>query len=152
MTGFEQLPAVSVTKSLAAAPDAIWKVLSDLGALAEWAPGIDGVEVTSSESAGVGAVRAVTTAQFGVIVHRFTDWWPGEGFAYETADSGPFSRTLTAYTVEGAENGGSTVTVRLAFDVKPGAIEVEQAKAVLDKGLTATLQALDLRARMGQTA
>ena len=143
MQDFTTLPKVTVTRDTSVPAAAIWKVLSDLPALADWAPGIDAAEVTSETTSGIGATRAVTTAQFGVIVHEVTHWVENQHFAYVTADSGPFSRTFTSYEV--SENA---VSVTLAFEVKPGAMEVEQAQAVLNKGLTATLQALELRARM----
>ena len=151
MQTFDTLPAVTVTRATNVDAPAIWQVLSDLAALPEWAPGIDGAEVTSAQKSGLGAVRRVDTAQFGPIEHHVTDWKPDARFAYETADSGPFSRTLTTYSVM-AGDGGATVSVSIAFEVKPGAIEPDQAKAVLNKGLIATLQALELRARMQHAA
>ena len=143
MQDFTTLPKVTVTRDTSVPAAAIWNVLSDLPALADWAPGIDAADVTSETTTGIGATRAVTTAQFGVIVHEVTHWIENQHFAYVTADSGPFSRTFTSYEV--SENA---VSVTLSFEVKPGAMEVEQAQAVLNKGLTATLQALELRARM----
>lgn len=151
MQSFDTLPTVTVIRDTNVDAAALWRVLSDLAALPEWAPGINGAEVTSADAYGLGAVRRVDTAQFGSIEHHVTVWEPDARFAYETADSGPFSRTLTTYTVMPGE-GGATVSVSLSFDLKPGAMEPDQAKAVLDKGLTATLQALELRARMYQTA
>ncbi len=151
MQSFESLPTVTVTRQTNVDTAALWRVLSDLAALPEWAPGINGAEVTSAASSGIGAVRRVDTAQFGPIEHNVTVWEPEARFAYETADSGPFSRTLTTYSVMPGD-GGASVSVSLSFDIKPGAIEPDQAKAVLDKGLTATLQALELRARMHQAS
>ena len=145
----DTLPTVTVTRETNVDTAALWRVLSDLAALPEWAPGINGAEVTSANSSGLGAVRRVETAQFGPIEHNVTVWEPETRFAYETADSGPFSRTLTTYSVMPGE-GGANVSVSLSFDIKPGAMEPEQAKAVLKKGLTATLQALELRARTHQ--
>ena len=147
MQSFDTLPTVTVTRETTVNTAALWGVLSDLAALPEWAPGIDGAEVTSINSFGLGAVRRVDTAQFGPIEHNVTVWEPEARFAYETADSGPFSRTLTTYSIMPGE-GGASVRVSLSFDIKPGAMEPDQAKKVLDKGLTATLQALELRARM----
>lgn len=151
MQTFNTLPTVTVTRETNVDTTALWRVLSDLAALPEWAPGINGAEVTSDNSSGLGAVRRVETAQFGLIEHNVTIWEPETRFAYETADSGPFSRTLTTYSVMPSD-GGASVSVSLSFDIKPCAMEPEQAKAVLNKGLTATLQALELRARMHQSS
>lgn len=151
MQTFETLPNVSVTRETNVDAAALWQVLSDLAALPEWAPGIDGAEVTSAKTSGIGAVRRVHTAQFGPIEHHVTVWEPEACFAYITADSGPFSRTLTTYSVAPGANG-ATVQVTLAFEIKPGTMQPEQAKAVLNKALTATLQVLELRARMYQAA
>lgn len=145
MQDFTILPSVTVTRETSVGAEALWSVLSDLPALARWAPGIDAAEVTSAETGGIGALRAVTTAQFGVIHHDVTEWEPAKAFAYITADSGPFARTFTRY-----EMSDDLVSVSLYFEVKPGAMDVAQAQAVLNKGLTATLQALDLHARMAQ--
>ncbi len=152
MKNFDTLPSVTVARDSAVDGVALWRVLSDLASLPEWAPGIDGAEITSETKSGPGTVRRVATAQFGPILHHVTEWDEGKGFAYETADSGPFSQTLTRYCVSAHDDQTATVTVSLAFEIKPGAIETEQAKAVLTKGLTATLQALELRARMCQPA
>ena len=149
MQTFDKLPTVTVTRETNVDATELWRVLSDLEALPEWAPGINGAEVTSANSSGLGATRRVETAQFGPIEHKVTIWEPEMRFAYETTDSGPFSRTFTAYTVIPQE-GGASVSVSLSFDIKPGAMEPDQAKAVLNKGLTATLQALELRARTHQ--
>ena len=147
MQTFDTLHTVTVTRDTNVDSAALWRVLSDLAALPEWAPGINSAKVTSANSSGIGAVRRVETAQFGPIEHSVTVWEPETRFAYETADSGPFSRTLTTYSVTPGE-GGASVSVSLSFEIKPHAMEVDQAKAVLNKGLTATLQALELRTRM----
>jgi uncharacterized protein YndB with AHSA1/START domain len=125
----------------------LWAALTDLEGLAEWAPGIDGAVVTSEAKSGVGAVRSVSTAQFGQIEHHITKWEKDKLFGYVTDDSGPFSRTDTRYDIVATETG-SLVTVVLAFEIKPGAMTLEQAQAVLSKGLDGTLKALELRARM----
>ena len=147
MQDFQNLPSVTVERESGITPEAAWGVLSDLSALPEWAPGIDGATMTSESLSGVGAVRRVETAQFGPIEHHVTGWEDNAELTYTTADSGPFSRTLTTYKIAPNGGGQAKVSVTLAFDVKPGAIEPEQAKAVLTKGLTATLQALEMRAR-----
>lgn len=59
----------------------------------------------------------------------------------------PFARTLTTYLISETDIGAD-VTVSLAFEVKPGAMPVEQAQAVLSKGLDATLQGLEMQAKM----
>lgn len=147
MQDFDTLPDVSVHRDTAVDAETLWAVLSDLPALAEWAPGIDGARVTSENASGVGAVRRVATAQFGEIEQHVTVWAPGETLAYVTAQSGPFVRTLTRYDLTTEADGACRVGLRLAFEVAPGAMSVAQAQAVLTKGLTATLQALDMRAR-----
>jgi uncharacterized protein YndB with AHSA1/START domain len=125
----------------------VWAALTDLVGLAEWAPGIDGATVTSKAKTGVGVVRSVSTAQFGQIEHRITEWEEDRLFGYVTEDSGPFSHTDTQYELAVTETG-SLVTVVLAFEIKPDAMTLEQAQAVLSKGLEGTLKALELRARM----
>ena len=152
MQTFQTLPSVTVNRETSLPAAALWAVLSDLPALPEWAPGIDGAEVTTEFSEGVGVVREVTTAQFGKIIHNVTVWDENKEFAYQTADSGPFSQTLTTYSLSEADDGTAEVTVQLVFEVKPGAIAPEQAEMVLSKGLTATLQALEMRAKMANAA
>lgn len=97
MQTFDTLPTVTVTREANVDATALWRVLSDLAALPEWAPGINGAEVTSANSSGLGAVRRVETAQFGLIEHNITLWDPETRFAYETADSDPFSWTYKTY-------------------------------------------------------
>ena len=142
--------AASASRSFDLPASAVWAALTDLDALAEWAPGIDGATVTSETKTGVGTLRAVTTAQFGQIEHHVTAWEQDRVFAYVTADSGPFSRTNTVYEIT-SKDSGADVTVTLEFEVKPGAISPEDATAVLTKSLTATLQALEMHACMPAT-
>jgi len=148
MTDFESLPNASASREMPVPANAVWQVLSSLDRLAEWAPGIDGAAVTSPQKAGVGAVRRVATAQFGEIEHRVAIWDTDRKFVYETADSGPFSRTLTTYDISGTIRGPAVVTVSIAFEIHAGGMPSEQAKVILTKGLEATLQALELQARM----
>lgn len=148
MSDFENLPKASATRRFTMPPNAVWQVLSSLDRLAEWAPGIDGATVTSGEKAGNGAVRRVATAQFGEIEHVVTAWEPDRKFIYETANSGPFLRTLTSYDIDAAGDEGAVVTVTISFELHAGKMEPEQAIAVLTKGLEATLGALELRARL----
>jgi len=139
---------VTIEREAAVSAAQIWTVLGDLAILPEWAPGIEGAEITSDAKEGVGVVRKVLTAQFGAIEHVVTAWAEGEELTYTTKDSGPFSKTLTSYKITGSDDGHSKVTVDLSFDIKPGAIEMAQAEAVIGKGLTATLQSLEMRAKM----
>ncbi|NRA87677.1 MAG: SRPBCC family protein [Rhizobiales bacterium] len=142
--------AARAERSIELSATAIWAVLADLEALAEWAPGIDGATVTSELKSGVGAVRSVSTAQFGKIEHHITDWEKDSLFGYTTDDSGPFLCTNTRYEIA-PNDTGCLVTVVLAFELKPEAMTVEQAQGVLSKGLDATLQALELHARIPAT-
>lgn len=148
MTDFESLPIASATREMSISTNTVWQVLSSLDRLAEWAPGIDGATVTSAQMVGVGTVRRVATAQFGEIEHHVTAWDTDRKFVYETADSGPFSRTLTTYDISGTIGGHATVTVSIAFKIRAGGMTSEQAKGILTKGLEATLHALELQARM----
>lgn len=148
MTDFENLPHASASREMSIPANAVWHVLSSLDRLAEWAPGIDGATITSAQTAGVGTVRRVATAQFGEIEHHVTAWEADRKFVYETADSGPFSRTLTSYDISGDTRDSAMVTVSIAFEIRAGGMSPEQAKAILTKGLEATLQALELQARM----
>ena len=146
MTDYSDLPSASATRTMDLRAVDVWRTLSDLGALASWAPGIEGVAVTSTRQSGVGAMRDVTTAQFGVITHKVTDWNAPSRFAYITADSGPFAATYTVYEIE-EDKAGTRVSVTLSFELKPGSMALEQAQTVLSKGLTATLQALEMHAK-----
>lgn len=148
MQDFSEFPEASASRRVSASAVAIWQVLSELGGLAAWAPGIDGVNILPGVDAGVGAVRQVKTAQFGTIDHHITVWEPERHFAYETADSGPFSRTMTRYGIVSTNNNSADVSVTITFELKHGGMDIDQAREVLTKGLEATLQALELRARM----
>lgn len=149
MTTYENTATATLT--LNASPAAVWGVLAQLDKLASWAPGIDASSIEGTQSEGIGAVRRVTTAQFGEIAQTVTSWKPEQQLAYVTEKSGPFTATYTAYDLAAVE-GGTEVRATLAFNIAPGAMPPEKAQAALTQGLGGILKALEMQARMGAAA
>lgn len=136
----------SATRKTSAPASALWDVLARLDHMATWAPGINQSIVTSSETEGVGAVRQVVSAQFGDIEQVVTAWEVGKKLSYVTNVSGPFVATLTTYQIEQADEDGATVNATLAFDLQPGTMPPEKARAALEAGLAEILKALEAQA------
>ncbi len=109
----------SVTRAITidAPPDAVWTVLADFGAIAEWAPNVDHSSPMTDPSTGVGAARRVQVGRL-TLVERVVAWEPPTSLAYELEGLPPVvSGATNTWTIEPAA-GGSTVT--LTTRVEPG--------------------------------
>lgn len=145
MTTYDHTATATLT--LNASPAAVWAVLADLDKLASWAPGIDASAMKGAATEGIGAVRLVTTAQFGEIAQEITGWQPEVQLAYVTQKSGPFTATHTAYDLMPVDDG-TQVRATLDFNIAEGAMPPEKAQAALTQGLTGILKALEMQARV----
>ena len=84
-TGAGPVRRVTRARNVGAPPAAVWKVLSDFGGIARWAPNVDHSCLVSEQADGVGAVRRVQAGRTVVVEHVGT-WQP---------------ELMLSYTIEG---------------------------------------------------
>lgn len=102
---------VTRARDLGATPDEVWALLSDLGGLSRWAPGIDHASLMGEQSSGVGATRRVQARRL-VLVERVDTWEPGLMFGYTIDGLPPFVATArNTWTIRRAEDGASVAVI-----------------------------------------
>lgn len=101
-------PSVSVERTIAASPDAVWALISDVTRMGEWSP-----ETTACEWLG-GASRPATGAKFKgrnssgtkswSTVCEVTECEPGRTFSF-LVKGGPFPVATWEYRIDPADDG-----------------------------------------------
>jgi uncharacterized protein YndB with AHSA1/START domain len=149
---------VSLSKDIAAPPERIWSLVSDLPRMGEWSPENTGGTWTK------GATGPATGAHFrGTNAHQKKSWTtdivvdtcePGREFAFEVTAAG-FKVARWAYQIEKTENGSrvtETWTDRrgalaraIGKPVSGTSHDADQTRA----GIAATLEALARAAESG---
>jgi uncharacterized membrane protein len=98
------------TIEIAAPPEKVWAVLSDIERWPRWTASMTSVERLDDGEFGPGSQARIRQPKLPVNVWRVTGFEPGRFFAWET--SGPGFRTVAGHRVEPA-GGGSRVTLSL---------------------------------------
>ena len=96
--------------------DRVWEVLSDLGSIYKWNPGIAHSFTTSDAARGDNAMRQCDLPDGGFLRERAFNWSEGEGFTidiYET--SLPLKESLVDFR---ATPDGEATVVNLKMDYK----------------------------------
>ena len=101
----------------------VWEVLSDLGGIYKWNPGVSHSRSTSESSGGEGATRHCDLASpKGYLEERAFDWREGEGFKIDVYESNlPIKRNVVEFTVRSVEDG-TIVSVAPDYELKFGPI------------------------------
>ena len=132
---------------IAASPDAVWAVLATLEALGRFDPGVKRATVQSGAGTpGVGTVRRCELARGGWFDERVTEWRVGEAMAFAlTEGTAPLKRFENRIALR-AENGGTRVARKIAYELKFGALgaffDGVVARRKFDEGLGAFFDGL----------
>ncbi len=106
---------IEVRRTASAAPNAVWRVLSDLDAWPQWLPTVDRV---ARGAAGVGpgpdAVYRVEQPELPPTDWTVTDWQPGTAFSWRSRRPGVVS--IADHVIRPLDDGGSEITLRMTFD------------------------------------
>ena len=103
-----------------APPERVWAIVGRLDALAEYDPGVLKAEVTSAQTAGVGASRRCDLKPGGWFRERVTIWEPGHELAFELFEcSLPVKRLRHRYRLTATRNG-TLVEQRMEYQLKLG--------------------------------
>lgn len=121
--------------TVAAAPDRVWEVLADFGAIATWVPMIQHSCLLSEQTEHPGTVRRVQIARQ-TLVERVVTWRPGTELAYDIEGLPPIVGTArNTWRLTPAGDGGASTHVVLTTEIETGPNPVKQlvAKKVLER-------------------
>ena len=112
------------TKHIEASRQAVWSTLADFGNVAAWAPYMRISHLLGERESGVGTRRAMQH-EFGFrFEERVTAWHEGEGFDFDVLKAPwPMTRVRESWRMQ-ADGGGVTVTTRVEYSMKLGALGV----------------------------
>ncbi len=133
----------------------VWEVLSDLGGIYKWNPGVSHSRSTSESSGGEGATRHCDLASpKGYLEERAFDWREGEGFKIDVYESNlPIKRNVVEFTVRSVEDG-TIVSVAPDYELKFGPIGALLDRLVagrqLRKGMDNLLAGLKYHVETGE--
>lgn len=143
---------VERTATVDAAPDAVWHVLADFGAISSWVPMIQHSCLLSDRTEGVGTVRRVQVGRR-TVVERVVTWEPPERLEYDLEGLPPFvGAGRNSWRLE-AVDGGTHVTLTTTLEPGPNPVKRFVATKVLERmALVSEMMLAGLAARSTTTA
>lgn len=102
--------------------DRVWEVLSDLGSIYKWNPGIAHSFTTSDEARGENATRQCDLPNGGFLRERAFNWSEGEGFTIEIYETSlPLKESFVDFRAT-PEGDGTVVKLKMDYKLKFGPI------------------------------
>ena len=136
------MSSVHRTLTIAAPAEAIWRIVSDIGAAPAWMPDITGREISTPPPAGVGTSwreRGLLHGKPYSTVYTVTRWEPPLALGYERAPSGRGEyRWVEGIELEPA-GAQTNVTMRLEYEIPGGLIGKIYERFLFRKDFAGTL-------------
>jgi uncharacterized membrane protein len=135
--------------------DKVWNVLSDLGSIYKWNPGISHSHSTSDEPSGENATRQCDLPNGGFLRERAFNWRDGEGYTIDVYETTlPLKKNHVDFRL--ADHGDSTVVALMTdYELKYGPIgalmDVLFARRQVRKGMDDLLAGLKHHIETGET-
>jgi len=107
---------VTESVTIKAAPDAVWAVIKDFGAMENWHPAVE--KTVADKGSTVGSIRSLTLKGGGTIVEQLESYSDADRkFSYRMKDPGPVpvNNYTSTLSVKPADGGSSLVEWRGAF-------------------------------------
>ena len=101
---------------------AVWESLADFGGVSDWAPYMKHSHLIGDISSGVGCRRGMRHAWGFRFEEEVTQWTEDEGYAFDVFRAPYPMKDVKEIWIAGRENGFSTVTTRVKYDMKLGPI------------------------------
>ena len=134
----------------------VWAVLSDLGSIYKWNPGVAYSYSTSDSSGGEGATRHcdIQGPLKGYLEERAFDWREGESFKIEIYDTNfPLKRNIVQFSLR-ADGSDTIVEVSPEYQLKFGALGAVMDRLAFNrqfrKGMTGLLTGLKYYVETGE--
>ena len=134
----------------------VWAVLSDLGSIYKWNPGVSHSYCTSDSSGGEGATRHcdIQTPLKGYLEERAFDWREGESFKIEIYDTNfPLKRNIIQFSLR-ADGSYTIVEVSPEYQLKFGALGAVMDRLAFNrqfrKGMKGLLEGLKYHVETGE--
>ncbi len=149
------MASVSSKIHIGAPKDQVWEVLSDLGGIYKWNPGVSSSHYTSEQTQGDGATRHCDLeSPRGYLEERALEWRDGEGYVIDVYDSNlPIEKNRIEFSLT-AEGDGATVTVTPDYKLKYGLLgsllDRLWARRQLQKGFDEMLAGLKHHVETGE--
>ena len=147
--------AYSTNVTIDAPASQVWDVLSDLGSIYKWNPGITHSRLTSDTSPGEGATRQCDLPNGGFLRERAFNWRDGEGFTIEVYESTlPMEKSEVDFRIT-AHGESSVVALMIDYKLKFGPIgaiiDAVFARRQISKGMDDLLAGLKNHVETGAT-
>ncbi|MCI0832705.1 MAG: SRPBCC family protein [Chloroflexi bacterium] len=102
----------------------VWEVLSDLGSIYKWNPGITHSYTTSEAATGENAMRQCDLPGGGFLRERAFNWSEGEGFTIEIYETSlPMKESFVDFRAT-AEGEATVVKLKMDYKLKFGPVGV----------------------------
>ncbi len=100
----------------------VWEVLSDLGSIYKWNPGIEHSYTTSDEATGENATRQCDLPNGAFLRERATNWSEGEGFTIDVYETSlPVKESFVDFRAT-ADGEATVVNLKMDYKLKFGPI------------------------------
>ncbi|MBO0608127.1 SRPBCC family protein [Myceligenerans salitolerans] len=132
------MPRYSASTEVAATPDTVWRVLSDVEGMPRWTGSMTSVRIVDGPNPpDVGTAVRIEQPGLPLAVWTIDDWDPPRMFAWTSAVPGV--RTQAEHVVEGADGGRSQVILTIT-QVGPlagllGALTRKRTRVLVDTEL-----------------
>ena len=134
----------------------VWAVLSDLGSIYKWNPGVSHSYSTSESSGSEGATRHcdIKSPLKGYLEERAFDWRDGEGFKIDIYDTNfPLKRNVVQFSLR-ADGSDTIVEVSPEYQLKFGALGAVMDRLAFNrqfrKGMKGLLEGLRYHVETGE--
>jgi carbon monoxide dehydrogenase subunit G len=132
----------STSIDVAAPPDRVWQVISDVDRWHEWTPSVTSVKRLGNAPLAVGARAMIRQPKFPVAFWKVTDLQPGRSFTWVSV--GPALRVVATHRVE-PTTAGSRATLSLEYSGFFGQMLARMTRDITNRYLH--LEAAGLKAR-----
>lgn len=114
--------ALTERVEIQASLEVVWAALADFGGVAHWAPYMKSSHLIGDLESGVGTRRGMRHAWGFRFEESVTRWNEGEGYSFDVFRAPYPMKDVKESWAAGRENGFSTVTTRVNYDMKLGPI------------------------------
>jgi hypothetical protein len=107
-----------------ASQQAVWETLADFGGVSDWAPYMKSSHLIGVTKSGVGTCRSMRHAWGFRFEESVTKWNDGEGYSFDVFRAPYPMKDVRESWVTRREDGFSTVTTRVNYDMKLGLLGI----------------------------